>query len=69
MAVLRSRMTMPQAKKGGKWVRVPIRKGVLIQMYEDEARARGLWPPPGAKKKMRRPAQNKKREPGENKEA
>jgi len=66
MAVLRSQMTIPEAKRGGKLVRVPIGRGVSIQMYEDEARARGLWPP-GARKKMRGIAQNKKREPGENK--
>lgn len=57
-------MTIPEAKRGGKLVRVPVRDGVMVQMYEDEARARGLWPPRG---KARRKAQNKKRQPAANK--
>jgi len=66
--VIRSRMTIPEAKRGGKLVRVPVRDGVMVQMYEDDARARGLWPPP-SKRKARRPVANKKRDPVADKSA
>lgn len=60
-------VSVPEAKRGGKLVRVPVpgKDNVLIQMYEDDARARGLLPPVPPKK--REPASNKMRGPVSNK--
>jgi hypothetical protein len=53
---------------GGKLVNVPTgRKGVSVQMTEDEAIARGLMPAPPPAEKKQPPAPNKKRPPARNK--
>jgi hypothetical protein len=59
--------SVPEAKRGGKLVRVPVpgKANVLIAMYEDDARARGLLPP--APPKKREPVPNKMRKPVSNK--
>jgi hypothetical protein len=59
-------MTIPMAARSGKLVKVLLRPGVYIQLYEADARARGLLPPDANTKKRVVPA-NKKREPVDNK--
>lgn len=48
----------------GKMVRIDVGRGRGVQMYEDEARRRGLLQPEA---KPERPARNKKRSPERNK--
>jgi hypothetical protein len=65
MALVTSQMTIPEANREGKLIKVPIKPGVFIKMYEGEARARGLLPP--AEPKKREPVSNKKRTPEQSK--
>jgi hypothetical protein len=63
-------VTIPQAPAGGKLVKVQIRKGLYMKMYESQARAKGLLPPeektaPQPKKRL--PGSNKKLTPDSNK--
>ena len=66
MALVTSQMTIPEANREGKLIKVPVKPGVYIKMYEGEARARGLLPPadgPATGPKKREPVSNKKRTP------
>jgi len=58
MPVVHSKITVPSAPRGGKLVKVPLKPGVSIMMYEAEARAKGLLPP---EEKKGQQAANKKR--------
>ena len=59
MPVVHSKITIPSAPRGGKLVKVPLKRpGVSIMMYEAEARAKGLLPP---EEKKGTQAANKKR--------
>jgi len=62
---------MEVAMSKGKMVRIPLaRPGASIQMYEEEARRRGLLPPKTtAETKIRRPTRNKARPAPETEEA
>jgi len=64
MAVVRY-TNLPVARSSGRLVRVPLRPGVMITMYEEEAIRRGLLPAPEGK--AREPVANKKRSPVSNK--
>ena len=44
MPVVHSKITVPSAPRGRKLVKVPLKPGVSIMMYEAEARAKGLLP-------------------------
>lgn len=66
MPVVQSRVTIPNAPRKGKLVRVLLKPGVYIQMYEAEARAGGLLPP---EEKKRAQVANKKRGVSDNKAA
>lgn len=65
--IIGSRESWPVAKTSGPLVRVQVGPGRYVKMYEDEAREKGLWPPPETESppetKAARPARNKKREP------
>jgi hypothetical protein len=50
----------PIAPSAGKLVRVEVAPGRLVQMYEDQARKKGLLPP---EDKAEEPKQNKGRHP------
>lgn len=69
MALVHSGMVVPEARRGGKLIEVPVPggRGVSIKMYEDEARARGLLPPADKGTKKRTPSSNKKRTPEQSK--
>lgn len=62
MAIVNSASFRP-ARTSGKLVKVEVRPGVCIKMYEDEARERGLWPP----EKAEAPTKNKRRSSSKNK--
>ena len=67
--IIGSRGSWPVAKTSGPLVRVQVSPGRYVKMYEDEAREKGLWPPPEAKEagapevKAVKAARNKRREP------
>ena len=65
MAVVRYH-DMPVAETRGRMVKIQVKPGVMVQMYESEAVRRGLLPPTAGTKK-RGASLNKKREPAENK--
>ncbi|HUW11699.1 MAG TPA: hypothetical protein VM537_18355 [Anaerolineae bacterium] len=64
MAVVRY-TNMHVARSSGRLVKVPVRPGVMILMYEEEAIRRGLIPAPAGK--AQGPVANKKRQPASNK--
>ena len=66
MSVVTGKVTIPSAPSGGKLVKVQIKQGLYIRMYEAQARAQGLLPPAegtSAGPKKREPVSNKKRTP------
>lgn len=68
MAIVGRAASWPVAQATGKLVKIPLRRGVSVLMYEAEARARGLLPPlPEPEAKAMRPARNKARKAQEDK--
>lgn len=69
MALVRSGAFREQTKHEGPLVKVEIRPGVLVQLYESTARELGYLADEEPETKKRAPARNKKRSPAEDKGA
>jgi len=81
MAIVEHPTGWPVRKAGGgKMVTVQVGRGTGIRMLEEEARAKGLWPPPepeeavsasrdAAEKAVEEAPRDKMRRPGRNKAA
>ena len=70
MSIVEHPTGWPVRKAGGKLVTVQIRPGVGMKMDEEEARAKGLWPPAEpAEKAVEEAPHDKMRRRGRNKAA